>query len=161
MSNTITIELCQADRDRVNHLIDRLDGIGALLMQLIDSKATAAPTDDLTAQLKATLDKAKQDPAEAPKNAAGATEEKTAPNTQPAEEVATAEEPAPSAEAEKPTVTLEQIQQKVVQLAAGNGGAKKAKVREIVNAYAKKVSDLPADKWTEVWDKLIALEKEG
>ena len=174
MSNTITIELCQADRERLNHLIDSIDGVGALLMQLIDQGAPKLSItklkpgdpgytpheDDLSVQLKATLDKAKEDPAQAPKNATGATEENTAPNTRPVEETATDEAPAPSAEAKAPTVTLEQIQQKVVQLAAGNGGAKKAAVREIVNAYAKKVSDLPADKWGEVWSKLTALEKE-
>ena len=60
--------------------------------------------------------------------------------------------------AAKPAITLEQIQQKVLQLATANGGTKKAKAREIVNAYARKVSDLPQDKWGEVWDKLTKLE---
>lgn len=62
---------------------------------------------------------------------------------------------------DKPEVTLEQIHQKVVQIAAGFGGTKKVAVRELINAYAKKVSDLPEDKWQEVWDKLTALESEG
>jgi hypothetical protein len=159
MSNTITIELCKEDRARVDALIDRLDGVGGLLLTLLDGKRTTAPADDLTAQLKATLDKAKNDPAEAPKNAAGATKTTTAPTDHPVEGTATWETPAPSAEAKKPPVTLEQIQKKCVEL-SNAGGAKKAKMREIVKAHAAKVSDLPADKWDEVWAELTALEKE-
>lgn len=61
-----------------------------------------------------------------------------------------------------PTVTLEQIQQKVVTLATMAGGTKKAKVREVISAYGAKVSDLKdlPDKWHEVWDRLTALEQE-
>jgi hypothetical protein len=73
----------------------------------------------------------------------------------PAEEAA---EPAPvEPEPAKPSVTLEQIQQKVVKLAAAG---KKAEVREIVTTYGAKVSDLKdqPEKWDEVWGKLTALE---
>jgi hypothetical protein len=66
--------------------------------------------------------------------------------------------PAPvEPEPAKPSVTLEQIQQKVVKLAAAG---KKAEVREIVTTYGAKVSDLKdqPDKWDEVWGKLTALE---
>jgi hypothetical protein len=47
-----------------------------------------------------------------------------------------------------------------VQLAAYNGGAKKAKVREIINAHGAKVSDLKEkpEVWTNVWKQLTALE---
>ena len=78
----------------------------------------------------------------------------------PADEISPFPEPEAAAPAEepKPAITLEQIQQKVLQLATANGGTKKAKAREIVNAYARKVSDLPQDKWAEVWDKLTELE---
>jgi hypothetical protein len=58
-------------------------------------------------------------------------------------------------------VTREQIQQKVVQLSVAANGAKKAKVREVVNLYAKNVSTIPEDKFAEVWEKLTALEKEA
>lgn len=63
------------------------------------------------------------------------------------------------AEKPQPTITQDQLQQKVMQLAAANGGALKAKVREIVNTYAKKVSDIPEGARTEVWHKLTELEK--
>lgn len=152
MSNTITIELCKEDRDR-------LDGLGILLSNLIDRLAA-----DNTPKLVITKLK-EGDPGyhkpSAPKNAAGEAEAETPATPQPTEEEPTVEEPAASAEAVAPTVTLEQIQQKVVQLAAGFGGSKKAAVREIINAYAKRVSDLPEDKWAEVWAKLTALESEG
>ena len=59
---------------------------------------------------------------------------------------------------EGPEITLEQVQKKVVQLAAGWGGAKKAQVRAIINDYAPKVPDLPVDKLPEVWERLLALE---
>lgn len=49
----------------------------------------------------------------------------------------------------------EDVQQKVVNLAAAG---KKAEVKEIVNAYAERVSAIPEDKLDEVMSKLIALE---
>lgn len=145
MSNIITIELCQEDRDR-------LDGISVLLANLIDILGTQRPK--VSTPKKAT-------PADAPTASQEQTKEPTPATTQPAEETpAPVTEAAPVEEA-KPTVTLAQIQQKVVQLAAADGGAKKAKVRDIVKAYAPQVSELPEDKWGEIWDKLTALEKEA
>ena len=79
----------------------------------------------------------------------------------PTESVTVESESSVSVKEDKPVVTLEQIHQKVVLIAAGFGGTKKVAVRELINAYAKKVSDLPEDKWQEVWDKLTALESEG
>ena len=71
--------------------------------------------------------------------------------------------PAPTPIEETPKeevkITPELIQQKVIQLCAT--GAKKDKTREIVNAYAPKVSAIPEDKMTEVWEKLLALESEA
>jgi hypothetical protein len=64
---------------------------------------------------------------------------------------------------EEPTVTLGQIQQKVVQLSAADNGKKKAKVREIIVAFSPTVSglnDMP-EKWSEIWDRLTALESEN
>ena len=72
-----------------------------------------------------------------------------------------AETPSPPTE-DKPTITLPQIQQKVVQLCATDKGAKKAKVHAIVTAYSPTVSglgDMP-EIWSEIWDKLTALETE-
>ena len=60
----------------------------------------------------------------------------------------------------KPAVTLEQIQKKATQIAAGSA-EKKAKLRGIVNQYAPKVTDLPEGCWAAVWDALCALESEA
>lgn len=167
MSNTITIELCAEDRARLDRLTEALEALQLPKAEvLLDTDAPKpAPeqvtVDDVQKKLAETLAKT-NDPAEAPKNATGEAEAATLPTDHPAAEELPWQEDAP-AEPVKPTVTLEQIQQKVVQLAAGNGGAKKAKVREIINAYGAKVSDLKdqPEKWTEVWDKLTALESEG
>ena len=71
-------------------------------------------------------------------------------------------EPAPEAEpatapqeAAQQTVTKADTQKKVVELSAAG---KKDAVREIVQRYAKKVSDIPEDKLAEVWAQLTALE---
>lgn len=154
MDNTITFRLCDEDRARLDLIIDAL------------AKLTA-PTNMTAEEYKA---------------AVSPVEPQSAPETKPEEEptpapvesptAAQAAETAPSEEQDKPTVTLEQIQQLVVKLAAGNTGvkdpdglekakARKAKVRAIINAHAARVSDLPADKWGEVWGQLTALEQEG
>lgn len=74
-----------------------------------------------------------------------------------AEEAPKAEE-TPEVRAEAPadpTVTHADIQHKVVELSAAG---KKAAVRDIIKAYAVKVSAIPDDKLAEVWNKLTALE---
>lgn len=53
--------------------------------------------------------------------------------------------------------TLGDVQRKVVEL-CGPAHGKKAEVREIVKAYAPKVTGIPADKLDEVMAKLTALE---
>lgn len=154
--NNIIIELCAEDRARLDRLAEAMErrNCGSCVQSALEYKA--AVQDDVQKKLAEAMAKASE-PTETPKNTTEEAEAPTLPNTPPEEEKPTAKEDAPA----EPTVTLEQIQQKVVQLAAGNGGTKKAKVREIINAYAKKVSDLPEDKWSEVWDKLTALESEG
>ncbi len=158
MSNTITIELCTEDRARIDNLTAALIANGgaveALLKQL-------QPTGDDIAKMAAAV--------VSPENASQRVEETTQAETpatedlhSPTGELPPWEATAPAAEAKtEPAVTLPQIQQKVMQLVTGFNGAKKAQVREIVNAYAKKVSDIPEDKWGEVWDKLAKLESES
>ena len=63
--------------------------------------------------------------------------------------------PAVAEEAPAVKYSKEDVQQKVVSLAAAG---KKAEVKEIVNAYAERVSAIPEDKLDEVMDRLIALE---
>ena len=68
------------------------------------------------------------------------------------------EEPEESKPSE-PTVTIDQIRKQVVALCAMSEDKKNA-VREVVTAYGRNVSAIPADKYPEVMDKLTAL-KEG
>ena len=42
----------------------------------------------------------------------------------------------------------------------GPGSTKREKAQAIVNDYAVKISAIPEDKYAEVMDRLIALEKE-
>jgi hypothetical protein len=162
MSNTITIELCTEDRARIDNLTAALIANGGAVEALF--KQLQTPIGDDIAKMAAAV--------VSPENALQHAEETTQTETPKAEESPAPtedtppwEEPAaPAAEAKaEPTVTLAQIQQKVMQLATVNGGAKKAKVREIISTYGAKVSDLKdqPDKWTEVWGKLTALESEG
>lgn len=139
--NNITIELCAEDRARLDKLAE-----------LMERQLTAKSGEVLfTPVANGALIDAPEMPQESPK----AEPEKTIENEEKAA-------PAPKAE-EKPSITLDQIQQKVVQLAAGFGGSKKARVRAIISAYGTKVSDLKdqQEKWAEVWEQLINLEKEA
>lgn len=86
-----------------------------------------------------------------------------APATQPEPQPAQTTQPkpetpaAPAEEPQEPGKTYSQadLRQLVVKLSAAG---KKAQVREIITAYAAKVSDLPEDKYNEVGAKLAALE---
>ena len=161
---TITHELCTEDRARLDRLTAALEAlqpptvhVNPPIRKNVPEQMTIA---DVEQKLAEAMAKA-SDPAEPPKNTTEEAETSTPSTTQTEEEKPVVEEPTPAEETAEPTVTLEEIQQKVVQLAAANGGAKKAKVREIVNAHAKKVSDLPEDKWADVWNQLVALESEA
>lgn len=155
--NTITIRLSDDDRARLDKLTAALDKLAGVVPNY-DSCVQSA--------LKMIRDAGTPAPTEASQEPTGAPEEKPAEKRTPpeqnepavaAEAPQEAAEPAP-AEPAKPSVTLEQIQQKVVKLAAAG---KKAEVREIVTTYGAKVSDLKdqPEKWDEVWSKLTALEK--
>lgn len=130
--NTITIELCAEDRARLDNILEALS-----------HHDCSRCANDVAKYVVGTLETA-QEPAEAPEPI----KEETA---QPEPEVVA---PATEEPAEKP-VSKADIQRKVVELSAAG---KKAQVREIVTAYAVKVSDIPEDKTTEVWNKLTALE---
>ena len=162
MSNTITIELCAEDRARLDRLADLLDARirqAERIMAGDFEPEQSTEADPIQQKLAEALAKANT-PTEKPTEATGAAEAEPAPIDHPADETAPWEEPAPAAEV-KQTITQEQLQQKVTQLAAANNGALKNKVREIIQAYAKKGSDVPEDKRAEVLDKLTALEKGG
>lgn len=133
MSNiTVIVELCAEDRAR-------LDRIAGLLADNQPKVYQTVPTE--TAQEPATAPEA-----EAPVNDSPAPEAPEQP------EPAAAEEPVK-------TVTKEELQALVQELAAPGTGKRDA-VKAIVQQYAKKVSDIPEDKRAEVMQQLIDL-KEG
>lgn len=144
--NKIIIELCAEDRARLDRIAELLEASNSL-PEVREAPEIATKREEAPAPVVTPAKEEK--PAEAPKKAP------EMPGTAHPQVMPKVEEKA------APTVTLAQIQQKVVQLAAGFNGSKKAAVREIVNAYAKKVSEIPADKWDEVWAKLTALENEA
>lgn len=178
--NTITVRLSDDDRARLDKLTAALDKLAGVvpncdrldkLTAALEKLAGVVPNCDSCVQSAIKMVQttaAPAEPTETSQEPAGATEEKPAENNTPEQNepaVATEEpqevaEPAPAPvepEPAKPSVTLEQIQQKVVQLAAAD---KKAEAREIVTTYGAKVSDLKdqPEKWDEVWGKLTALE---
>ena len=58
----------------------------------------------------------------------------------------------------KPTVSLDEIRKKVVQLSAQGPKSKEA-VRDIVTQYGRNVSSIPAEKYDEVMDRLNAVKE--
>lgn len=134
--NTITIELCAEDRARLDKILEAL-------MARPDCTRCAKQVVDYCTQVTGF-------------NEYGA---KVEPET-PAEPEHPVENPFPEPASPKeipaaPAVTKNDVQQKVVALSAAG---KKAEVREIVHAYAERVSGIPEDKLPEVMAKLNALE---
>lgn len=79
------------------------------------------------------------------------------------EVVAPATEPKPApapAEEKKPAVTLDDVRA-IVQKLVGPGSTKKEAAKAIVKSYGTKVSDIPADKYSEALERLTALAEEG
>lgn len=145
MSNTITIELCEEDRKR-------LDSVTCLLGHLIGEQK----------QYNTFLQNAFRTPA-APQEAP----EQPAPEiNHPADILPPHGEPEPAADSEPviepelPKYTTADILAKV-QTMAGPGNPKREKAKAIVTSYGKKVSDIPEDKRTEAMMRLIALETEA
>lgn len=131
--NTIAIELCAEDRAR-------LDGILEALTKH-NCKGCVEAAVNYTASQKA----APVEPA------APVSEAKEEPKAEPP----SPEPEQPAVKEDAPAVSLSDIQQKVVTLSAVG---KKAQVRDIITAYASRVSALPEDKVGEVWQKLTELE---
>ena len=144
--NCITIELCAEDRARLDQIIDLLGGLRQPNCSAC-VEGIASYMDKAAAVLDSQLDAAKA-AAPAPTPAPAPAPVPEAPKAAPV--------PAPV----KPAVTLEQIQKKATQIAAGSA-SKKAALRALVNKYAAKVTDLPESAWAAVWDGLCALESEA
>lgn len=130
--NTITIELCAEDRAR-------LDGILEALTQHNCKGCVEAAVNYTAAQMAAPVEPV-----------ASVSADEAEPKAEPAPEP---ERPAVKEDA--PAVSLSDIQQRVVTLSAAG---KKAQVRDIITAYASRVSAIPEDKVNEVWAKLAELE---
>ena len=150
--NTITIELCQEDRKRLDVISDTLELIRLALQN-------GAPVAPVVAQ-----DASKSEPkAEPTPEAEVPTEAQNEPQAMPQTDLYDEDggEIAPEPEApieEAPAVepvALSDIQKKVVALSAAG---KKAEVREIVTKYASRVSAIPVEHTAEVWQQLTALE---
>lgn len=140
MSNQITIEFCAEDRARLDKLQTALEAIA----ESIGTKLVFVGSDDEPAEKATAPQVAQKSPA--PTSNTAKTEKPAEANTMPT--IMTG----PQTE---PTVKLADIQAKVVELSAKG---KKAQVRDIVKAYADRVTALPEDKWLEVFEKLTALE---
>lgn len=114
-------------------------------------------------RIAATLEKPSTEaPAQIPESVKPTPVEVEAPKPEPVKtaepEPVAAEPVADQPEEVKPTVTLDEIRKKVVQLSAAGAQAKDA-VRAIVTEYGRNVSAIPADKYTEVMDRLNAVKE--
>jgi hypothetical protein len=147
--NNIIIELCKEDRDRIDilnkalaMLTGQLEGINAAF------EAKGLVQTVVTEEVISTTDTTTELPQEAPQEVV---EEQTPPTPETVQdepEEGKDDEPAP-------TVTKQDIQQKVIELV---GKGKKAEVRDIITTYADNVSGLPDSTLNEVWARLTALE---
>lgn len=144
-NNVIEFRLSDEDRKLLNEITTGLTAFSHLLAKLTEIPAEGIEIEpqELTVDEKAT------------EQANNTPEPVTTP------EAPTEDKPEP-VKAE-PSVDLAQIQQKVVQLCALDGGVHKAAVRDIINQYGVKVSDLKdqPEKWDEVWSQLCEIATEG
>lgn len=156
MSNHITIELCAEDRARIDRLAEAMerktcDKCVAAAVECM--KCTAeAKVDPIQEKLAETLANANE-AVEAPKNATGEAETSTLTTEPPKEKEPTAKEPAQAEPTKK--VTHAELRAKVIELSAKG---LKDQTRNVVMSYAPTVKDVPEDKLTECYEKLVKLE---
>lgn len=143
--NVITIELCAEDRARLDTIIEHLGSL-----RWPDCSACVAGVATYLEKAATVLD---AHPVKDPFPTALVDTKKNGADLDAMLKKAINPEPA------KPAVTLEQIQKKATQIAAGSA-EKKSKLRAIVNQYAAKVTDLPEASWPAVWEALCNLESE-
>ena len=136
--NTITIELCAEDRARLD----------AILAALKDIKPNCHSCTETALRMM----QANTAPAQAEEHPVGEVSPHGTP--EPAEERFTDAAAEPAA----PEYTLADVRA-VVQRLIGPGSNKREQAQAIVNDYAVKISAIPAEKYPEVMDRLIALEK--
>lgn len=170
----LTVELCQEDRNRLDTLI----AIGLELANKsladveMDTTGLQVAAQKYLANLKQPIQSLELTAVDLPAvthQDAVETENTPAPETvHPVDAVNVWSEPASEAPAEKPVVPgklgdkgneklCSAVQQKVVKLSAA-GKEKKAAVREVVQKFATKVSDIQAADYDTVMEQLTALE---
>lgn len=152
MSNIITIELCEADRARLDRLSIQLSDLIDHLPPRINVSAPAEQ-DDLQKKLAEVVANAKEAKTteEAPETPQDATEAETLTDTPPTEETPTTANPA-----HEESVSATDLQLKVIELIRAK---KKPQVLEVLSSFGvQTVSAVPEDKVAEVYAKLTALE---
>ena len=137
--NNITIELCAEDRARLDKLAQAIEAMTTPQAPQILAQS-AEPE-------KEAKHPAEMEPTPFPENTEPQAPASPTPTT----------EPEPVKE-DAPAVTHKDIAELVIYLA---GAGKRDQVKEIVNAYAVKVSDIPEEKLAEVHQQLTALRTEG
>lgn len=150
MSNPNTInlvvELGPESQAKLDKILAALEGIGHHNCASCVESAVSM-TKDLAAAAEA---------AEQPK----APEQPAQEISHPVEQPAPAADPAPAEEPEQPKYTKADVLALVQKLAAPNSPKREA-AKAIVKSYGAKVSDIPADKYGEVMEKLNKLTQEG
>jgi len=146
----VTVELCAEDRARLDRLIAAAENANPV------TKAAEAMKNLTAAAKEAAEEKPVQEAAETPTTPTVEEPEKEKPKAEEPAEM----EPAKPEEASEPKVTAAEIRALVQKLVAPGTGKRDA-TKGIVMQYAPNVSDIPADKYDEVFKKLKALEVEA
>lgn len=145
--NKITIALCEEDRK----LLEGLMGSITLLTSVLANAQPQEVQEKVIAEAAPTV---------------GCPNMVNPDTVHPVDEVSPHAAPEPAAEPEPvaapaaPQYTQADILA-IVQRLIAPGSTKRAEAKAIVNDYAVKISAIPEDKYPEVMDRLIALEKEG
>lgn len=144
--NNITIELCAEDRARLDRIADLLEAQNAGTVKSVSSK----PEKTATEPKKVEAPTSAQPKAEKP------TVAKQPAHNDAVDALAYAVASAPeTTEEEAPAVELTDLQQIIIKLA--NAG-KQAELRKVIFEYAERVTQIPEDKYAEVYAKLQELE---
>ena len=142
----ITTELCAEDRARLDKLLEALAGIPAA----INTVGTPFPATVETVDHNDFVEIVGT-----PEKNETVTTKQTPVETTPAPVEEEDTDQAPDENVAEPQHTKAELQQKVVSLVSAG---KKAEVKEVIQKYAPKVSEVPEDKVDEVWNLLSKLE---
>ena len=158
----INVELCTEDRARLDKIISLLETRSAQAQVDIEAKYDKQDEPKVSKFIAETLaedavTQMAREALEGSKTAQDAPKVPDHPTPDPFPELpAVADQPNEATiEKAKPAVTMDMLRAKAITLAAAG---KKDKVREVVQPYAAKVTELSEDVWAEVYEKLVALE---